>query len=119
MNAFEIQQSLPKRPNLKLGHDPETGTVNENGHVIGSGQVAGIVVFPLNYGARGKISENGALLRTWIERCVRTTVGINTATAERIVHARPDSVSALHLEETTGEMETALRRAIPPPKRKS
>lgn len=115
MTSFEIQQSLPKRRSQQHGRDPETGETITDDAVIGSGMIAGIVVFPTNYGARGQRDENAALLREWLERNTNLTAGHIDKTKSRLVHARPAAADRL---EELSDISTTLRRALPTPKRK-
>lgn len=119
MTNFDMQHSLPKRTSNARGRDLETGEEIANDAVIDSGPIAGIIIFPPNYGARRKDGENPALLQKWLERGVRVTEGANTHIANRLAYARPNTTSAATARDTAKTIGSGLRRALPklpPPK---
>ena len=111
MSDYEIRQSLPKRRSPIRSDVAAGGELlrDDDGDVLHSGSIAGVIVFPPHNRSR--------LLRTWLERRANVASGQMTAVVDNLGHARPDATAVEHLREHVQTVRPSLRRALPQPKK--
>ena len=112
MTDLEIRQSLPKRPSRGRQANPD-GEIEymhgEDGEILVFGELAGIVVFPVN------MQSN--LMRAWLQRLAKISSRSIQSTVQRIEYARPETLSTAALKESIEPIAGAMARALPRPKK--
>jgi hypothetical protein len=109
MSDFEITQSLPKRTHKMRSAENGDFMRDEDGDILESGSIAGIVVFPPN--------SAFSLLHAWLMRRARAADGTLRSAISSMEHARPDTDSVETLKSTARTLASAMTRALPTPKR--
>ena len=112
MTEFEIKQSMPRRKGrVPLDANNSEYARDEDGDLLMSGDIAGIVVFPPG--------SRTALLHGWLARMVGVAQGSLGTTVNRIENSRPNTASVESLKDYAAPMGGRMRRALPRPRQQS
>src|SRR5262245_58967221 len=109
MSDFEIIQSLPKRPTAMRGREDGDYVRDDDGQLLRSGSIAGVVVFPPE--------TSFALLRAWLERRGKVATGSVASIVSSLEHARPNSERVSNLRAQAAAVGKGITKALPRPRK--